>query len=68
MTNSKIALSRNKILEELWDIDGDFIDDNTLSVYIRRLREKIEVDSSSPEYIKTIRGVGYIWNMNTRGD
>lgn len=68
MTNSKIALTRNRILEDLWDIDGDFIDDNTLSVYIRRLREKIELDSSNPEYIKTIRGVGYIWNVVTRGE
>jgi DNA-binding response OmpR family regulator len=56
-----------KILEDLWDVDGDFIDDNTLSVYIRRLREKIEEDSSNPIYIKTVRGVGYRWNVDVRG-
>lgn len=63
MRNFKIALSRLKILENLWDVEGDFVDDNSLSVYIRRLREKIEGDSSKPIYIKTMRGVGYIWDM-----
>lgn len=60
--NKKQVLSRTTILEKLWDIEGDFIDDNTLSVYIKRLREKIEDDSKKPRYIKTVRGVGYIWN------
>ena len=63
MKNFKIALSRVQILENLWDAEGDFVDDNSLSVYIRRLREKIEEDSSKPKYIKTLRGVGYIWDM-----
>lgn len=67
MKNAHKALSRTKILEKLWDIDGDFIDDNTLSVYIRRLREKIEEDSSNPIYIKTIRGIGYMWDVEVRG-
>lgn len=62
MQNFKIALSRIKILENLWDIEGDFVDDNSLSVYIRRLREKVEDDSSKPVYIKTLRGVGYVWD------
>lgn len=67
MKHPRQALGRLKILEDLWDIDGDFIDDNTLSVYIRRLREKIEVDSSKPIYIKTVRGVGYRWDVDVRG-
>lgn len=67
MKHPRQALSRLKILEDLWDVDGDFIDDNTLSVYIRRLREKIEEDSSNPIYIKTVRGVGYRWNVDVRG-
>ena len=68
MNNSHQVLSRMKILESLWDIDGEFVDDNSLSVYIRRLREKIEEDSSKPLYIKTIRGVGYIWDKDVRGE
>ena len=66
MKNPKQALNRMTILQKLWDIDGEFIDDNTLSVYIRRLREKIEEDSSNPKYIKTIRGIGYKWDMEVR--
>lgn len=61
MENSPNVLKRNIILEKLWDIEGDFIDANTLSVYIKRLREKIEEDSSNPKYIVTVRGVGYKW-------
>jgi DNA-binding response OmpR family regulator len=55
-------ISRNTILENLWDIGGEFIDDNTLCVYIRRLREKIEEDASMPSHIITVRGIGYKWN------
>ena len=54
-------LSRNQLLEAIWDIDGSFVDDNTLAVNIRRLREKIEDDPSKPEMIKNVRGLGYIW-------
>lgn len=60
--NSNKVLSRNTILENLWDIGGEFVDDNTLSVYIRRLREKIEDDAAKPSYILTVRGMGYKWN------
>ncbi|WP_313758283.1 response regulator transcription factor [Tissierella sp.] len=67
MNNSHQVLSRIMILEKLWDVDGEFVDDNSLSVYIRRLREKIEGDSSNPIYIKTVRGVGYIWDVDVRG-
>lgn len=57
--NQGIMLSRSRILEELWDIAGEFVNDNTLTVYIKRLREKIEDDPSVPRYIRTIRGMGY---------
>ena len=57
-----MVLSRAQILEKLWDVTYDFINDNTLSVYIKRLREKIEDDSSKPQYILTVRGLGYKWN------
>lgn len=52
-------LSRNKLLEDIWDIGGDFVNDNTLTVYIKRLREKIEEDPQNPQIIKTVRGLGY---------
>ncbi len=51
------VLTRSQLLEQLWDIDGDFIDDNTLSVYVKRLREKLGDDK---EIISTVRGVGYM--------
>ena len=60
--NKNVVLTRAQILEKLWDVTYDFVNDNTLSVYIKRLREKIEEDSSKPEYILTVRGVGYKWN------
>jgi len=53
------VLSRNQILEGIWDVAGDFVNDNTLTVYIKRLREKIEDDPQNPQIIKTIRGFGY---------
>lgn len=60
LSNRGVVLSRNKLLEEIWDIAGDFVNDNTLTVYIKRLREKIEDDPQNPSIIKTIRGLGYI--------
>jgi len=53
------VLTRNQILAGIWDVAGDFVNDNTLTVYIKRLREKIEDDPASPEIIKTVRGLGY---------
>ena len=52
-------LSRNRLLEEIWDSAGDFVSDNTLTVYIKRLRDKIETDPTQPDLIKTVRGLGY---------
>lgn len=66
MKNPNQILSRNTILERLWDTSGEFVDDNTLSVYIKRLREKIEDSSSTPKYIKTVRGLGYKWDTDIR--
>lgn len=53
------VLSRTQLLEGIWDVSGDFVNDNTLTVYIKRLREKIEDDPQNPVIIKTIRGLGY---------
>jgi Response regulators consisting of a CheY-like receiver domain and a winged-helix DNA-binding domain len=66
MNSSKKILSRNLILENLWDAGGEFVDDNTLSVYIRRLREKIEDNPAEPRYIVTCRGLGYKWDAGVR--
>lgn len=52
-------LSRNQLLEEIWDVAGEFVNDNTLTVYIKRIREKIEDDPAEPRFIKTVRGLGY---------
>lgn len=54
-----IVLSRVKLLEEIWDVAGDFVNDNTLTVYIKRLRDKLEDDPQEPTLIRTVRGVGY---------
>lgn len=61
MENPMRILSRNQLLDAIWDIEGNFVDENTLSVNIRRLREKIEDDPSAPVILKNIRGLGYIW-------
>ena len=53
------VLTRNRILREIWDLSGDFESDNTLTVYIKRLREKIEDDPRNPQIIRTVRGLGY---------
>lgn len=59
LNNLGIVLSRSRLLEALWDIAGEFVNDNTLTVYIKRLREKIEDDPQNPLLIKTVRGLGY---------
>ena len=58
--NRGVVLSRNQLLQDMWDVSGDFVNDNTLTVYIKRLRDKIEQDPSDPQIIKTVRGLGYI--------
>ena len=59
LNNRGQVLTRDKLLEEIWDSAGDYVGDNTLTVYIKRLREKIEPDPQNPVYIKTVRGLGY---------
>ncbi len=59
LNNRGVVLSRGRLLEEIWDTAGDFVNDNTLTVYIKRLREKIEDDPQEPTIIKTVRGLGY---------
>ncbi len=54
-----MVLSRSRLLEEIWDAAGEFVNDNTLTVYIKRLREKIETDPQNPVIIRTVRGLGY---------
>ncbi len=59
INNRGILLSRNQILDAIWDVAGDYVNDNTLTVYIKRLREKIEDDPANPKIILTVRGSGY---------
>ncbi|MDR0287504.1 MAG: response regulator transcription factor [Clostridiales bacterium] len=59
LNNQESVITRNKLLDELWDAGGEFVNDNTLTVYIKRLREKIEDDPANPQYILTVRGTGY---------
>lgn len=59
--NANRIVTREVILSELWDEAGNFVDNNTLSVYVRRLREKVEADPSHPKHLITVRGFGYQW-------
>lgn len=59
LNNRGAVLSRAQLLESIWDIAGEFVNDNTLTVYIKRLREKIEDDPQNPTIIRTVRGLGY---------
>ena len=65
-TNRGIVLSRGNLLQGMWDVSGDIVNDNTLTVYIKRLRDKIEEDPSEPKLIKTVRGLGYIMEKQSR--
>ena len=64
MQNPNIVLTKDQILQRSWDCDADYIDSSTLTVYIRRLRMKVENNPSEPEMILTVRGMGYKWNEN----
>lgn len=59
LQNKGQILTRNQLLEEIWDASGEYVNDNTLSVYMKRLREKIEKNPQSPRLLHTIRGIGY---------
>lgn len=58
------VISKEEILHRLWDIQGDFVDENTPAVYVRRLREKLEDEPSKPSYLVNLRGLGYKWDKN----
>ena len=66
MQNPGMLLTKEKILDKLWDGNGNYVDDNTLAVYIRRLRTKIEDDPGNPRMLVTVRGMGYKWKSQTR--
>lgn len=59
LNNRGAVLSRAMLLESIWDIAGEFVNDNTLTVYIKRLRDKLEDDPQDPQLIRTVRGLGY---------
>lgn len=59
INNRGVVMSRAQLLENIWDIAGEFVNDNTLTVYIKRLRDKIEDDPQNPTIIRTVRGMGY---------
>lgn len=59
--NKNRVLSKDQILNHIWDSGGKYVDDNTVSVNIRRLRTKIEEDASNPRFLKTVYGLGYLW-------
>lgn len=63
MQNPNVVLSKERILDKLWDGEGNFVDSNTLTVYIRRLRIKIEDDPGEPQMLLTVRRMGYKWNV-----
>lgn len=63
MRNPNAVLSKEQILEKLWDCEGNFIDGSALTVYIRRLRIKVEDNPSQPQMLLTVRGMGYKWNV-----
>ncbi len=64
VNNPGVVMSRLQLLENIWDVEGDFVNDNTLTVYIKRLRDKLEDDPSDPKIIKTVRGLGYAAQSN----
>ena len=59
LQNRGQVLSRNQLLSGIWDVAGDYVNDNTLTVYIKRLRDKLEDNPTQPEIIETVRGMGY---------
>lgn len=67
MKNPGIILTKERILDKLWDNNGNYVDDNTLAVYIRRLRIKIEANPGNPQMLVTVRGMGYKWNIIEQG-
>lgn len=63
MQNPNVVLSKEQILDKLWDCEGNYIDSSTLTVYMRRLRMKVEDNPSEPQMLLTVRRMGYKWNV-----
>lgn len=63
MQNPNTVLSKEQILDKLWDCEGNYVDNNTLTVYIRRLRIKVEDNPGDPQMLQTVRRMGYKWNV-----
>lgn len=63
MENPNVVLSKEQILDKLWDCEGNYIDSSTLTVYMRRLRIKVEDNPSEPQMLLTVRRMGYKWNV-----
>ncbi|MGM0213154.1 response regulator transcription factor [Enterococcus sp. AZ109] len=61
MQNAGVVLTKEQLLKALWDDNGKFVDENALSVNMRRIRLKLEEDPKNPQYIETVRGIGYVW-------
>ena len=66
LNHPKQILSKRQILEHVFDMEGEFVDENTLAVNIRRLREKLEKEPAKPVYIKNVRGLGYVWDVDVK--
>ena len=66
LNHPKQILSKRQILEHVFDMEGEFVDENTLAVNIRRRREKIEKEPAKPVYIKNVRGLGYVWDVDVK--
>jgi DNA-binding response OmpR family regulator len=63
MENALTIVTKEQILSCVWDIEENYVDENAIAVNIKRIRRKIEEDTNNPKYIKTIRGLGYAWNL-----
>jgi DNA-binding response OmpR family regulator len=61
VTNTGNILTREQLIDKIWSADAEFVDENALTVAIKRLRAKIEDDPAAPKYIKTVYGLGYMW-------
>ncbi|GMQ65295.1 response regulator transcription factor [Vallitalea maricola] len=63
MENALTIITKEQILSNVWDVNENYVDENTIAVNIKRIRSKIEEDRTKPKYIKTIRGLGYTWDL-----
>ena len=68
ITNKGRVLTREQLIDNVWDNDSEFVEENALTVNIKRLREKIEDNKSKPKYIKTVYGIGYIFSEGDKND